>query len=222
MTVKDFDLPYLTTVSTAIATFLMGFIDSYTYIQFDGAFASAQTGNLVLLGSKLFSAQWTEMLSHIWVFSGFALGTFAGEAVIEKSKHRGQEKYRIYLLLRIVLLLLLALFQAVFNSAIMLFILGALAGYELTMFRKFRGTAVTNGIMTGNTKNMMNKLYKFLFKGDKKARMDFSNLAWIVIIFLLGAGTGTLVTQYNQALNLWIAFGIALMTFLWTSRELAK
>lgn len=222
MTTKNLDMPHLTTVSTAIATFLMGFIDSYTYIQFDGAFASAQTGNLVLLGSKLFSAQWTETLSHLWVFAGFALGTFAGEAVIDKSKHHGLGKYRIYLLLRIVLLLLLATFQAIFSSAIMLFIIGSLAGYELTMFRKFRGTAVTNGIMTGNTKNLMNNLYRFLFKGDKKARMDFSNLALIVIIFLLGAGAGALVTNYNEALSLWTAFGIALVTFLWTLRELAK
>lgn len=214
--------PYLNTVLTAIATFLMGFIDAYTYAEFDGSFASAQTGNLVVLSAKIFSAQWTEALSHFWVFAGFALGAFAGEAVIERSENEGLERYRIYLLIRIGLLLLLALFQTKLYSAIMLFTIGGLAGYELTMFRKFRNTSVNNGIMTGNTKNLMNNLYKFLFTDDQKAKKDFSNFTYIVLIFMIGAGAGTLVTIYNETLNLWIAFGIAILTLVWTSKMMPE
>lgn len=213
---------YFHTKLTAIATFLMGFIDAYTYSEFDGTFASAQTGNLVLLSNKLFSAQWTESLSHIWVFAGFAVGAFAGEAIIERTRPKGIQRYRYYLLVRIILLFLLALLQTNVSSAVMLFTIGALAGYELTMFRKFRGTSVNNGIMTGNTKNLMNNLYNFLFDKDKKARKDFTNLALIVFIFMLGAGVGTLITMYDVTLILWIAFGIAVMTLALTSQKVPE
>lgn len=110
------------------------------------------------------------------------------------------------LLLQTILLGFLALFQMNLSNSIMLFCLGLLAGYELTVFRKFRGTTVNNGIMTGNTKNMMTNLYKTLFDDNKQARRDFFHFLIIIFIFLLGAGAGALVIKLNALLNLWIAF----------------
>lgn len=221
MTRKIEETLYISTGLTVIASFLMGFIDAYTFLQQGEAFASAQTGNLVSLSVKLFSGQWKEAMSHVWVFGGFAIGAFAGEAIIERSQHKGIKKYRYFLLTRTILLFALALFQEQLMGAIMLFALGMLAGHELTIFRKFRSTSVNNGIMTGNTKNLMNHLYQLVFNGDSKAKSHFTDLAATVLIFILGAGVGTLITQLNTSYNLWIAFIIALLTFVWTTAHQA-
>ncbi len=219
MKMKQFNRSYFHIELTAIATFLMGFIDAFTYFQFDGTFASAQTGNLVLLSAKLFSGEWADTLSHIWVFAGFAVGAFVGEAVIDRSRPKGIQRYRYYLFIRIGVLLLLALFQSTFSSVLMLFTIGALAGYELTMFRVFRGTPVNNGIMTGNARNMMNNLYRFIFSKNEKAKTDFLNLTAIVIIFVLGAGAGTLLSLHDPKLVLWGAVGISVLALAFTTEK---
>lgn len=213
---------HLSTVLTAIASFLMGFIDAYTFLQQSEAFVSAQTGNMVSLSVKIFSGQWNEAMGHLWAFGGFAIGAFAGEAVLEHSSKKGLKKYRFYLLIQTILLLFLALFQFQVTAAVMLFILGALAGYELTVFRKFRASSINNGIMTGNMKNLMHHLYHFLFNRKSEAKSQFADLAFIIIVFMLGAGMSTLIIQVNPDYILWIAFVFSLLTYTWTTNYLAE
>src|SRR5699024_4587911 len=139
---------------TIFSTFLMGWIDAYTFLEQSGSFASAQTGNLVTFSVKIFSGDFADSISHIAVFGGFALGAFLGEALIKRFKRQKLYKTRLILFLQTILLGFLALFQADLNGTFMLVSLGLLAGYELTVFRKFKETTVNNGIMTGNTKNL--------------------------------------------------------------------
>lgn len=193
----------------------MGFIDAYTFLQQDEVFVSAQTGNLISLSAKLFSGEWKETSSHVWSFVGFAIGAFVGEAVLDRYQDKGMKRYSYYLLIQTTLLFALALFQQKITGAVMLFSLGALAGYELTIFRKFRGTAVNNGIMTGNTKNLMGYLYQLILKRDSVAKAHLTNLAAIIVIFILGAGVGTLTIQFYASYHLWAAFLLSLIASIW-------
>ncbi|MTD29475.1 YoaK family protein [Planomicrobium sp. YIM 101495] len=209
------NLLYISSGLTVISSFMMGMVDAYTFMQQSGAFASAQTGNLVILSVKAFSGEWAQMLSHLWTFAGFAIGAFAGEAINERSKDKGIRSYRHYLLIRVIVLFALAFFQEQITGAVMLVILGTLAGYELTVFRKFRGTAVNNAIMSGNVKNMMNDLYHYVFNKDKGAKTRVINLAAIIFIFMLGAGVGTLLTLLHPSWALWAACIIAALAYFW-------
>lgn len=208
---------FVTNSLTIMSAFLMGFIDAYTFIVQDGSFASAQTGNLVGLSVKLFSGKFGETASHFAVFGGFALGAFIGQALLTRFKWKGIRKTRLILLLQAILLACLAIFQTLLNDALMICLLGLLAGYELTVFREFRGTKVNNGIMTGNTKNMMSYLYNAVFEADKQARNNLFNISTVIFTFLLGAGMGALVLKINTVLNLWGAFIIVMLSLLITS-----
>ena len=201
---------------TIMATFLMGFIDAYTFIEQEGAFASAQTGNMVMLSAKLFTGEFGEAATHLLVLVAYALGAFVGEALIHRYESKELYDSRLILLLQTVLLGFLAFLQPYLNDAIILFCLGLLAGYELTVFRKFKGTTVNNGIMTGNTKNAMNNLYQALVNRDTKARLDFFHLMTVIVVFLLGAGIGTFVVKWHAQLNLWVAFSLVLISLLVT------
>lgn len=214
MTEKN-EILYISTGLTVISSFLMGMVDAYTFMQQDGAFASAQTGNLVILSVKAFSGEWAHMLSHLWIFAGFALGAFAGEAMNERSRDKGMRRYRYYLLIRVAVLFALAWFQEPASGAIMLVVLGTLAGYELTIFRKFRRTSVNNAIMSGNVKNLMNDLYHYLFNKDKEAKVRVLDLAATILVFMLGAGVGTSITLFNPEWTLWAVGIMALMAYFW-------
>ena len=200
---------------TIMTTFLMGFIDAYTFAERGGTFASAQTGNMVSFGAKIFTGKWADAAGHVSVFLGFTIGAFLGEAVIQKFSILGLRKYRIFILTQTVLLLLLAVFQVGMADSLMVFFLGLLAGYELTTFRSFRGTSTNNGIMTGNTKNLMNSLYVSIFSGDRKAMREWNNLFTVIIVFIVGVGAGTLIMKIDAILNLWAAFALNVCILIW-------
>lgn len=191
---------------TMAATFLMGFIDAYTFLEKDGVFVSAQTGNMIAFSSKLFTGQFSQAAGHITVIVGFSLGAFVGEAAIQQIKGHILKKYQIFLFMQGVWLLIFALFQQSINDSLMVFLLGLLAGYELPVFRQMGTTTVNDGIMTGNTKNLMSSLFKIIFKQEASAKKDFKNLSLIIILFIIGVGTGSLVVQFLPILSLWLAF----------------
>lgn len=193
-------------ILTIYATFLMGFVDAYTYMKFDGVFVSAQTGNVIVVSTKVLSEEWLEVMGHFSVFIGFALGSFIGQAITEKVRHTQCSPYIIFLFVQGLLLLGLAAFQEVIPAYLMVFLLGLLAGYELVIFRKIGVTTINNGIMTGNTKNMMAKLYQRIFDRNKEAGVDFSNLLIGFLIFVFGVIVGSKVVGWNSSAILWIVF----------------
>ena len=72
------------TLLTLSATFLMGLLDAYTFMEKGGVFVSAQTGNMVAFSSKLFTGHFSEAKGHITVFLGFMLGALIGQMLLEK------------------------------------------------------------------------------------------------------------------------------------------
>lgn len=203
------------TILTIFSTFLMGFIDAFTFITQDELFASAQTGNMVVLAAKLFSGDLSEALVHFSSFAGFAMGAFLSQGVIERFKEYGLRKYRIYLFLQMVFLLMLALIQQHIGASVIGFLLGLLAGYELTVFRKIKSTSINNGIMTGNTKNLMNNLYLAIFNKDKEAMHTFYTLLLGIAVFMSGVGVGTIVLYFGAYLTLWCAFILTAFFYVW-------
>src|SRR5699024_10113313 len=119
--------------------------------------------------------------------------------------------------LQSVILFILALFQLMIPSFIMVFSLALLSGYDLALFRFFHHTTINNGIMTGNTKDLMGNLYVAIFQKDAEARRDVRNIFLTILIFIFGVGAGTLLVVVNGMLNLWIAFGMMFVSMIWVT-----
>lgn len=191
---------------TFLATFSMGAVDAYTYIAHNETFASAQTGNLIVFAVKFarggFSDAWVCL--PIWI--GFALGCFVAQAAISWLNHKRDLRQRYLWLMGIVVITLLVatLGQRWFSELVLIFILGWLSGYELTSFREVKNTTVNNGIMTGNTKNMMVALYHWLMDHDRTGRSQFLWLAGTMVMFVVGASISAMVCmKLNSDLVMW-------------------
>ncbi|WP_025783954.1 YoaK family protein [Sporosarcina sp. D27] len=212
----------ITSLLTICAAFLMGFIDAYTFMQLDHVFVSAQTGNMVTFGVKLFTGHPYDALANMVAFFGFMCGAFLGEVLLARLRLPGLRRYRLFLYVQALLLLVLALFQTSLELSVMVFVLGLLSGYALTTFRKIGSTPVNNGIMTGNARNMMNSLYLILFEKDEQAKKDMLHLFTGIITFVAGVGASASVSGWDPMAILWIAFGIvcfsifALFFYKWT------
>lgn len=203
------------TVLTLYATFLMGFIDSYTFLEKKGVFVSAQTGNMIVFASKLFTGQFRLAFGHITVFFGFALGTFLGEIILERDVGSTKRKYQLILVLQSLILFIFAIIQSSIFDSLMIFLLGGLAGLELDFFRKVGVFTVNDGIMTGNTKNWSTNLYKWLIDKDKNSKKKFFELSLVLLFFIFGVGIGSIIILFSDKLNLWIAFILNTIFLIW-------
>lgn len=212
-TIDHFHVKLLSAL-TLLTTFLMGAIDAYTFIEQDGSFASAQTGNLVVLSIKFFSGQFNEMYYHIFSFIGYALGAFIGEIMVDQLKEHQQSSIKRPLQLKVLILAGIAIFQSMLPNGLTIFFLGLLAGYALSVYRQFSTTTVNNGIMTGNTKNMMNTLYLSLFKRDQAAKQSLSHFFIVLLVFIMGAGASTLIIQLYPSLVIWFCFSLLFSALL--------
>ncbi|GAX06041.1 hypothetical protein IWT25_01366 [Secundilactobacillus pentosiphilus] len=209
---------------TFLATFSMGAVDAYTYIAHNETFASAQTGNLIVFAVKFAHGGFSEAWVCLPIWIGFALGCFVAQAALSWLNHKPNLRQRYLRLMGIVVftLLVVTLGQEWFGELVMIFILGWLAGYELTSFREVKDTTVNNGIMTGNTKNMMVALYHWLIDHDRADRSKFLWLAATMAMFVAGAGLSAMVCiKISSNLVLWAVLGInaaGLLVIYLTSR----
>ena len=101
----------------AVITLAGGFMDAYSYICRGKVFANAQTGNLLLLGIKLFERKWGLALSYCIPVVAFSMGIIITEAVQYLSEKRTIQKNvwvhwkQITLLLEILSLITVCLFR---------------------------------------------------------------------------------------------------------------
>lgn len=196
------------TLLTLVATFTLGMIDAYTFMAHRQVFATAQTGNLVVFAVKLFTkgigSAWENI--PVWVIFGISCFVAQGMLEIPTDKLSRRHQNKIFMAVNVMVLLILAIVQQFSSSDLLVWPLSFLSGYELTTFRTVGSISANNGIMTGNTKNMMNSLYRWLIDHDTKAKTKFLTLLMIIVIFLFGVGTGALLCHANPLWPLWAGF----------------
>lgn len=173
-------------LATISQSFILGTLDAYTFNIFNSSFMSTQTGNLVHLGIDLSRHHNAAAGMRIPLIVGFLIGGVVAEG-FKYIKLTADRLFTFELSFSTgYLLLLLTLFTYFPNEILMLSLLGFYASYELTLFNSIRGTAVNDGIMTGNFRQLANSLFDAIFRHDKKAINIVLNILVGAIIFLSG------------------------------------
>lgn len=186
----------------------MGGIDAYTYIEHSAVFASAQTGNMIVFAVKMFNGGIKQAWVNIPVWIGFAAGCFVAQLLIARYKPtlKNKQFYILTMLVTVLVLSICAVLQNTIGFLLLIFMLGWLSGYELTTFRSVGDNTVNNGIMTGNTKNLMLAVYQWLFQHNLQARDKCLVTSLILLTFVAGAyGSALLCTNVDSVVVLWIA-----------------
>jgi len=208
--------PLTDTILALGATLLMGVIDADTFLEHGEVFVSAQTGNLVVGVVKLLTAGWQSAWTNGFVWVGYFLGCFVAQGLSERIAQGNHRRQMRWLMLFDVLAYAgIASFQVVLPDPWLIFLLGIVAGYELTIFRQVGGIAINNGIMTGNTKNLATSCYQALVNRDPLARQRVLRLASVLVTFLLGCAVGVWLAHLAALDVLWVASGFKLLLLAW-------
>ena len=184
----------------ALLTLSGGLQDTYTYLRRGKVFANAQTGNIVLLGQSLFDRDWARSARYLLPVVAFALGVAAAEWL----RVRRPRWQRRVLLWEIFLLFLVGFVPHSLDQ-----LANALVSFSCAMqvqaFRQVEGFAFASTMCIGNLRSGMEALCAFLRTGDpqerKKARLYF----FVILLFALGAETGSLAVELLDLPAIWLS-----------------
>lgn len=185
-----------------------GALDGYTYIHFD-AFASAQTGNLVLAIIQGFDGEWLSVGKKLLSTLFFFLGIFLAKFLSHYFQQKQIPYWRLFVLYyEAILFALLSLSWINQHPALVTILIAFTASIQWVTFDKIEGRAYTNLFTTGNLKGVATNLYDYLATGDQEAFHTFRHYVWVVVSFILG------VILSVFCYHLWGKNAILLISFL--------
>ena len=185
-----------------------GLQDAYSYFVRDRVFANAQTGNIVLMSCKLFSGDFGGCLRYLVPVLAFALGVWAADLIRLCHPGGGKIHWRQLVLGgEILLLAAVGLLPEQWD-----WLANALASFACAMqvqsFRSVDGSAYASTMCIGNLRSGMAHLSAAVWVRDRKQLMEAGKYGAIILLFALGAGTGSVMARYFGLRTIWISCGL--------------
>jgi len=172
-----------------------GYLDGFTYIGHGHTFASAMTGNMVLLGVNL-ALSGAAALSYFYPLLAFVFGVIVANLLGrgEVRRHMTLSPHFVTLFVEILVLTGVAFLATGIDDHIIVAVVTVSTAMQNTSFRNIGTRTYNSIIMTGNLQNFSNSLATGVWPGDRAAREQVRDLGAVLLSFIIGAVLGTLAT----------------------------
>jgi uncharacterized membrane protein YoaK (UPF0700 family) len=172
-----------------------GFLDAYTWLAYGGVFATAQTGNAVLVGVHAASGQWTRALQNFLPIAAFAIGVFVASRL--RARAGEPRAALISLVVEIVLLGVVMAMPSAFPGLVVTLGISFVAALQNSSFGKVEGWHYNSVIATGDLSQSVEALVGGMIgPRDRRAMRQARVFATICVTFLVGAGFGAMATEH--------------------------
>ena len=201
-----------------------GFLDAYTYVCRGGVFATAETGNMVLLGLRLASGEPKEAIRYIIPIGGFACGVLVSAAVRKKFRESRALHWRqMTVAMEIAVLAAISFVPSspennIYTNALVAFA----ASLQVQSFRVISGVPLTTTMCTGNLRYAAESLFRAASEKNRAALLNAAKYLAIIALFITGAVCGAAVTRAAGIRAALAAAGILLAAFLMMFIDLRK
>lgn len=175
-----------------------GFLDAYSYVTRGKVFATAETGNIVLLGLNLAQGNFGKALYYLVPISSYAVGVLAAEEI--KSRYKDKDNRNIHwrqivilaeaVIVAVVSFLPQGRMDIVANSAV-----AFICSMQVESFRKVHGNAYATTMCTGNLRSGMEHIHRYVSGADKASGKAAREYFGIITFFILGAILGVLSAE---------------------------
>lgn len=203
-----------------------GFLDAYTFVGYNGVFANAQTGNIVLLGVDAQAGHWEEALLHIPPIVAFVLGVALAQMLAQPAVRRiVRRPTRWVLIAEIVVLAAVAAVPGGIPSRVVPGAIAFVAAVQVSTFRSLDGVEYSSTLTTSNLRALTVNIFKWRTGHDPAARHHAALLGSIIAAFAVGAGVGALCTRLIHHQAAWIpaaALMIVLIALVTETRRLDR
>ena len=192
-----------------------GSLDCYTYLNRGQVFATAETGNLVMMGARLALGDWVQALHYLPPILAFAAGVLATEllrSLLQRWKLPLDWRKWILLLecavVAAVALLPLGRWDLLANGLI-----SFTSAMQVESFRVINGCACATTMCTGNLRSAAERFYLFWTTGDPSRRTESLHYCGIILSFIGGAALGTFCCRLFAGQAVLICCGFLLLAF---------
>ena len=180
-----------------LLTAVGGFFDAYTFVNCDGIFANAQTGNLIFVGIDLIEGNFSEVLHYSIPILSFVIGVLVSKFIETKYKELSIFKH-IYMLLltQIVALIIISIKHEYFGVDIRPIVISFICAIQFDGFRKVNNLVFASVFCTGNLRSMSEHLYKYFVLKKKESKIPFLIYLSVITVFLSGVLLGAAMSKY--------------------------
>ncbi|MFR6291172.1 MAG: YoaK family protein [Peptococcaceae bacterium] len=196
-----------------------GFLDAYSYLCRGEVFANAQTGNIVLLGIQIAEGDWSMALQYLLPVVIFAVGIYMAEQLRWLLKQKDGFHWRqIVLAIEMLVVFCTAFLGPAFNwlaNSMISFV----CALQVESFRKIRGNACATTMCTGNLRSAAELMYRYHQTGDGVLLKKSGIYYLLILLFIVGAFFGGLVTNQLQYKASLLALVPLFLCFLIMFRE---
>ncbi|MDC7243311.1 MAG: YoaK family protein [Pleomorphochaeta sp.] len=197
-----------------------GYLDTYTYFGRGEVFANAQTGNMVLVAISIAEKNYINTIKYIIPIICFFLGVI----VAEFFKHN-QKVNTLHWRQNVLLIEILVLFSVMFikESDILNILANSLVSFvcalQVESFRKIHSTTFATTMCTGNLRTASENLFLYKKNKDKTFRDKSIRSFSIILIFIIGAILGTVLTLKFNTFSLFVVILLLIASFVLMNRE---
>jgi uncharacterized membrane protein YoaK (UPF0700 family) len=191
-----------------------GFLDAFTFVGYNGVFANAQTGNVVLLGVDAQAGHWQQALLHIPPIVAFVLGVALAQILAQPTVRRiVRRPTRWVLIAEIVVLAAVAALPGI-PSRVVPGAIAFVAAAQVSTFRSLPGVEYSSTLTTSNLRGLTESIFTWRTGHDPAARHSAALLASIIAAFTVGAGVGGLCTRLLHHQAAWIPAAVLMIVLV--------
>lgn len=199
-----------------------GMIDAVVYLNHGHVFATAMTGNLVLLGIALLSGRAAVAVHHCVPVAAYLVGVFTANW----ARVRVPKANIMALAVEMVCLLIAGFLPPYFPDMLFVGIIAFAAALQVASFRRVGPFSYNSTFMTGDLLSFAQGLSQALLGSSAAARCRGSlkarDIGLICLAFLAGAVAGALAAPRLDKTSFWIAeplLAVILVGMLSSSRR---
>lgn len=166
-----------------------GSLDCYTYLNRGQVFATAETGNLVMMGAHLAQGQWAQALHYLPPILAFAAGVLTTELLrsLLLKRELPFDWRKCVLLLECAVVAAVALLPLGRWDLLANGLISFTSAMQVESFRVVAGCACATTMCTGNLRAGTENLLRRLTRQDRAAGKKASTYYALILSFVVGA-----------------------------------
>ena len=174
-----------------------GYLDAFTYIGHGNVFASAMTGNLVLLGANAASLN-AKTLTYAWPILAYVIGVILANVMMRESVTRVMfgQPHVVTLVVEITVLFCVAFWPFALADKVLVSVITISTSMQNTSFRNIGTRTYNSVIMTGNLQTFSNLLAGGTWPFTPTKLAEARDLLAVIASFACGAALGALMSPH--------------------------
>ena len=175
-----------------------GSLDCYTYLNRGAVFATAETGNLVLLGSRLAQGQLDMALRYLPPILAYTAGVLSAEVLrLVLTRRESRADWRRYILiLECLVVAAAALLPLGRWDSLTNVLISFTSAMQVESFRTFAGCPCATTMCTGNLRAGTENLFLWLTGKDRNAGRKAAVYYGLIVTFVAGALLSGVLTPW--------------------------